>query len=60
MELKKVTMKHAGKKFSMNVGNNFIITGYFASQFNTALVILTHCGLVMPYGHIDLGQHWLK
>ena len=20
---------------------------------------LTHCGLVMPYGHIDLGQHWL-
>ena len=19
---------------------------------------LTHCGLVMPYGDIDLGQHW--
>ena len=21
---------------------------------------LTHCGLVMPYGDIDLGQHWLR
>ena len=21
---------------------------------------LTHCGLVTPYGHIDLGQHWLR
>ena len=21
---------------------------------------LTHCGLVTPYGNIDLGQHWLR
>ena len=21
---------------------------------------LTHCGLVMPYGDRDLGQHWLR
>ena len=21
---------------------------------------LTHCGLVMPYGNIDLCQHWLR
>ena len=21
---------------------------------------LTPCGLTMPYGHIDLGQHWLR
>ena len=21
---------------------------------------LTHCGLVMPYGDIDLGQNWLR
>ena len=21
---------------------------------------LTHCGLVTPYGDIDLGQHWLR
>ena len=21
---------------------------------------LTHCGLVMPYGDIDLGQHWIR
>ena len=24
------------------------------------LVSLTHCGLVMPCGTIDLGQHWLR
>ena len=22
--------------------------------------ILTHSGLVMPFGDIDLGQHWLR
>ena len=22
--------------------------------------VLTHCGLVMPYGIIDHGQHWLR
>ena len=21
---------------------------------------LTHCGLVMPYGDMELGQHWLR
>ena len=21
---------------------------------------LTHCGLVMPYGDIEQGQHWLR
>ena len=21
---------------------------------------LTHCGLAMPYGDTDLGQHWLS
>ena len=25
-----------------------------------AYFILTHCDLVMPYGDIDLGQHWLR
>ena len=23
-------------------------------------VYLTHCGLVVPYGNIDVGQHWLR
>ena len=22
--------------------------------------LLTHCGLVKPYGNKDLGQHWLR
>ena len=21
---------------------------------------LTHCGLMTPYGEIDLGKHWLR
>ena len=24
------------------------------------LLYLTHCGLVIPYSHIDMGQYWLK
>ena len=27
--------------------------------FCSCLNVLTHCGLVIPYGNIDLGQHWL-
>ena len=22
--------------------------------------LITHCGLVMEYGDMDLGQHWLR
>ena len=25
-----------------------------------AISVLTHCGLVTPYGDRDLGQHWLR
>ena len=28
----------------------------FMNRFNT----LTHCGLVTPYGNIDLNQHWIR
>ena len=30
------------------------------SQINSARHALTHCGLVMPYGNTNHGQHWLK
>ena len=26
----------------------------------TFTAVLTHCGLMTPYGDIDLGQHWLR
>ena len=26
----------------------------------TVMTQLTYCGLVTPYGGIDLGQHWLR
>ena len=28
------------------------------SQFTLGIYILTHWGIVMPFGDIDLGQHW--
>ena len=28
--------------------------------FLTKIRYLTYCGWVMPYGNIELGQHWLK
>ena len=27
---------------------------------DTLYLALTHCGLVMPYGDMELGQHWLR
>ena len=30
------------------------------SILSDELRILTHCGLMMPYGNMDLGQHWLS
>ena len=32
----------------------------FNNQWSKFWVILTHCGLVMPHGDIDLGQHWFR
>ena len=29
-------------------------------QWNPTVTLLSHCGLVTPYGDIDLGQHWLR
>ena len=30
-------------------------------EYSTAFTQrLTHCGLMMPYGDRDLGQHWLR
>ena len=28
--------------------------------FHLSLNVLTHCGLVTPYGNMELGQHWLR
>ena len=49
---------------------NFTLVNWFASDFpitstlsqlhSLASVFLTHCGLAMQYGKIDLGQLWLK
>ena len=34
---------------------------HFFDDFYIFLVTLsTHCGIVKPYGDIDLGQHWLR
>ena len=30
------------------------------TDFSNKVSLLTHCGLVTPYGDKDLGQHWLK
>ena len=33
-------------------------TNHLYGWISATCVILTHCGLVTPYGDIDLGQHW--
>ena len=32
----------------------------FMLLYTKILVFLTHCGLVSPYGDMELSQHWLK
>ena len=29
-------------------------------SYDNTFICLTHCGLVTPYGDIELGQHWLR
>ena len=36
------------------------IWGLGTQIWNLWVMILTHCGLVTPYGDRDLGQHWLR
>ena len=37
-----------------------MILNYFKLIFTDQIVYLTQCGLVMSYGDIELGQHWLR
>ena len=37
-----------------------LFTLEYSSFSNKIINILTHYGLVTPYGDIDLGQHWLR
>ena len=44
------------KKMHIDTGE----TGYPWHLFVTLFRWLTHCGLVTPYGNVDMGQHWLR
>ena len=48
--------------FSAASDENFVKMITFSFQCRTAdtETALIHCGLVTPYGGIDLGQHWLS
>ena len=35
-------------------------TSIVSGDLNQSIRILTHCGLVMSYGDINMGQHWLS
>ena len=35
-----------------------LIRYWWKSGISCQITLLTHCGLVMPYSDIDLGQHW--
>ena len=36
------------------------LTDHSVSWLHLAELLLTHCGLVTPYGDMELGQHWLR
>ena len=42
------------------IANNFAALIQVLAKIHFLKVALTHCGLVMPYGCRDLGQHWFR
>ena len=46
--------------FPTNPHNRHPIACLWGWNKGCILWILTHCGLVTPFGDIDLGQHWLR
>ena len=40
--------------------NRQSICRWFQTLWRPCDASLTHCGLITPYGDIDLGQHWLR
>ena len=47
------------KMVSLGTRNSGKINWYY-SRLSLSHALLTHCGLVTPYGSRDLGQHWLR
>ena len=37
-----------------------LISDYLTCISCDKTCIITHCGLVMPYGNIEQGQHWFR
>ena len=37
-----------------------ILKKFHTTNTNASNLVFTHEGLMMPYGDIDLGQHWLR
>ena len=56
LEMTDKTCKEASASIAKYV-DNFCHLGFMEDNF---MAILTHCVLVMPYGDIDVGQHWLR
>ena len=50
--------KNEKQKFSATI--QLPLSADYMIWFSWKLCMLTHCGLVMPYGDIGLGQHWLR
>ena len=48
-----ISYKISNKSFPVKQSDNHFIT-------LSLLADLTHGGLVMPYGDLDLGKHWLR
>ena len=55
-------LAYFGTKFESicNVSACHLQVSYYLRWPCSGLTVLTHWGLVTPYGDIDLGQHWLR
>ena len=53
-----VQERHNSSALTMELCLSFTNPSICAAEKNNAF--LTNCGLVTPYGDMDLGQHWLR
>ena len=62
VHISRVIIAYTLESLSSLTYNHEIATKYvsISPQQNVVATASTHCGLVTPFGDIDLGQHWLR
>ena len=56
----KIQLNILGSLFQKNLIFDMLVLAQIIACYTIQAKLLTHCGLVTPYGDTDLGPHWLR